>query len=167
MDSLGKKHSSLGPSGSFELLVAFLVGIGGGIFGNTEGVEDNQSCSEPNMEWEGRVLVWDERELEGKMGAWGVLVEVGKSSSNVTHCWGGFPLPRGGSWRRGVSAGRREEGCVKGKAGAGHGSGARESRRDGVGLRVDEGPSREVVLWSCGEDAVAGATVRVGAGRSG
>ena len=167
MDSLEKKHSSVGPSGSFELPVAFLVGIGGGIFGNTEGVEDNMSCSEPNIEWEGRVLVWDERELEGKMGAWGVLVEVGKSSSNVTHCWGGFPLPDGGSWRRGASAGGREEGCVKGKAGAGHGSGARESRGDSVGLRDLEGPSREVVLWSCEGDAAPGATFRAEVGRSG
>lgn len=47
-----KKQSSLGPSGSFGLLV--LLGMGGGKVGNTEGVEDNQSGSESNTEREGR-----------------------------------------------------------------------------------------------------------------
>lgn len=60
--------------------------MGGGRSGNTEGVEDNQSGSESNTEREGSVCVWDARELEGKMGASGALAEVGKSSSNVTHC---------------------------------------------------------------------------------
>lgn len=57
--------------------------MGGGRVGNTEGADDNQSGSESNTEREGRV--W---ELEGKMGACGVLVEGGKtkSSSKVTHC---------------------------------------------------------------------------------
>lgn len=53
MDSLGKKQSSLGPSGSFGLVVTVLVGMGGGGFGKTEGVEDNQSGSESNTEREG------------------------------------------------------------------------------------------------------------------
>lgn len=51
MDSLGKKQSSLGPSGSFGLVVPVLEGIGGG-GGKTEGVEDNQSGSESNTERE-------------------------------------------------------------------------------------------------------------------
>lgn len=47
--------SPLRPSGSFWLPVAVLVGLGGGIFGNTEGVSDNQSGSEVKNEQEGRV----------------------------------------------------------------------------------------------------------------
>lgn len=53
VDSLGKKQASLGPSGGFGLLVAVLVGMGGGRVGNTEGAEDNQSGSESNSEREG------------------------------------------------------------------------------------------------------------------
>lgn len=84
VDSLEKKQSSLGPPGGFGLPVTVLVGMGGGRVGNTEGPEDNQSGSESNTEREGRV--WDTRGVGGKMGACGVLVEDGKSSSNVTHC---------------------------------------------------------------------------------
>lgn len=91
MDSLGKKQLPLGSSGSFGLLVTVLVGMGGGRVGNTEGVEDNQSGSESNTEREGRV--W---EVGGKMGACGVFVDCGKSSSKVTHCWVGFPPAGGG-----------------------------------------------------------------------
>lgn len=43
----------MGPSGSFGLPVAVLVGMGGGRVGNTEGVADNQSGSESNTEREG------------------------------------------------------------------------------------------------------------------
>lgn len=53
VDFLGKKPLLLDASGSFGLLVAVLVGIGGGIFGNTACEEDNHSGSESNTEWEG------------------------------------------------------------------------------------------------------------------
>lgn len=55
MGSLGKKQLPAGPSGSFVLLVAVLVGMGGGSDGNTDVVEDNQSGSESNTERGGRV----------------------------------------------------------------------------------------------------------------
>lgn len=55
MESLGKKQLSLGPSGSFGLVVTVLVGIGGGRVGITEGAEDNQSGSESNTDRAGRV----------------------------------------------------------------------------------------------------------------
>ena len=139
----------MGPTGSFGLLVAVLDGIGGGSVGNTDGVEDNQSGSELNTEWEGRV--WD---LEGKTGTCGVLVEAGKSSSKVTHCWVDFPAG-GGDWRRGARVGGMEEGGARGKPGAGDGS--RGNRGAGVGLRVDEGPNRDMVLWSGAAGAAVGA----------
>ena len=50
MDSLGKKQSSMDPSGSFGLPVAVLVGMGGGWVGNNDGAADNQSGSELNTE---------------------------------------------------------------------------------------------------------------------
>lgn len=87
-----KKQLSLAPSGSFGILAAVLVGIGGGRFGNTEGAEDNQSGSESKTERDkGSVC-----KLEGKTGAGGdVLVENAESSSNVTHCLFGFPVVGG------------------------------------------------------------------------
>lgn len=80
-------------------LVAVLGAIGGGRFGNAEGVGDNQSGSESNNEREG-CCVWETREVDGKTGICGVLVRAGKSksSSKVTHCLVGFPPGRGG-WR--------------------------------------------------------------------
>lgn len=57
--------------------------MGGGISGNTEGVEDNQSSSESSTEW--GVWFWDSTEEEGKIGVSVVLVGGGKSSSKVTH----------------------------------------------------------------------------------
>lgn len=152
VDSLEKKQLSLGPSGSFGLPV--LVGMGGGRVGNPEGVEDNQSGSESNTEWEGRVRVWDTRELEGKMGTCGVLLAAGKSSSKVTHCWVCFP-PGGGGWRRGARAGGMEEGGARGKAGVEECSGAKGS--SGVGLRVDGGPNKDMVLWIWEAGAAAAA----------
>lgn len=53
MDSLGKKQLSLDPPGTFTLLVAVLVGMGGGSVGNAAGAEDSQSGSESNTEREG------------------------------------------------------------------------------------------------------------------
>lgn len=53
-----------------------------------------------------------------------VLVEGGKSksSSNVTHCWAGFPAG-GGGWLRGARVGGgMEEGGARGKAGTADGS---------------------------------------------
>lgn len=77
------------------------------------------------------------------MGACGVLVEGGKSSSKVTHCWVGFPPGRGG-WRRGARTGGMEEGGARGKAGAG----------TGVGLRVDGGPNRGMGVGAAAVAAV-------------
>lgn len=164
VDSLEKKQSSLAPPAGFGSLVPVLVGMGGGRVGNTEGPEDNQSGSESNTEQGGRVWVWDPRGAPGKMGACGVLVEDGKSSSKVTHCWGGF-APGGGNWRRGARAGGMEEGGASGKGGAGNGSRVRGSRGAGVGLRADDGLNRDIVLWrwEAGAAATGGAVV-VGAG---
>lgn len=67
--------------------------MGGGVFGNTEGVA-NQSGSELNDEQEDKV--WDAKELEGNFGVPRVLAEGGKSSSNVTHWRVGFPIAGGG-----------------------------------------------------------------------
>lgn len=53
--SLGKKLLLLGPSGSLGLIVAVLVGMGGGRVGNTPVAEDNQSGSKSNTERDGRV----------------------------------------------------------------------------------------------------------------
>lgn len=141
--------------------------MGGGRSGNTEGVEDNQSGSESNTERKGSVCVWDARELEGKMGASGALVDVGKSSSNVTHCWVGLPLPGGGGCRRGARAGGREEAGATGKAGAGDGSAVRENREAGVGLRADDGPNRDMLFWSWEAGAAPGAAAGAKVGLSG
>lgn len=91
----------------------------------------------------------DTRELDGKTGISGVFVGVGKSksSSKVTHCWAGFPAG-GGGWCRGAGAGVMEEGGARGKAGAGNESGLRENIGGGAGLRLDDGPNRDMVLWS-------------------
>lgn len=85
----------------------------------------------------------------------GVLLEVGKSSSKVTHCWFGFPAG-GGACRRGARAGGMEEGGARGKAGTGVGSGRRGIR--GVGSRVEDGPNSDIVLWSW-EEGAAGTAV--------
>lgn len=69
------------------------------------------------------------------MGAPGVLVEDGKSSSNVTHCRVGFPAAGGGTWLRGARAGGREEGGANGRAGAGHRSEERAKGGAGEDLR--------------------------------
>lgn len=100
------------------------------------------------------------------MGGCGFLVEGGKSSSKVTHCWVCFP-PEGGGWRRGARAGGMEEGGAKGKVGAVDGAGARGSRGTGVGFKVDDGPIRDMVLWSWEMGAVAGAAVGAEVGMSG
>lgn len=84
----------------------------------------------------------------------------------MTHCWVGFP-PGGGGWRRGARIGGIEEGGARGKAGAGAGSGARGRRGAGAGLRVDDGPNRDMVLWSWAVGAAAGAAVVAGVGMSG
>lgn len=128
--------------------------MGGGRFGNTGGVEDNQSGSESNAEWKG-LGVWDSRDLEGRMGASAALVEDETSSSKVTHC----RVVLGGGWRRGASACGREDGGAGGKAGAADGSGARGNRGAGVGLKVDDGPNRDMVLWSWEVGGAAGAAV--------
>lgn len=89
MDSLGKKQLSLDPPGTFTLLVAVLVGTGGGSVGNAGGTEDNHSGSESNTErGGGRVCAWGRREAEGRTEFCWVLAEEGilKSSSKVTHC---------------------------------------------------------------------------------
>lgn len=49
-----------------------------------------------------------------------------------------------------------DEGGARGKAGTGDGSGARGSRGAGVGLRVDDGPNRDMVLGSWEVGAAAG-----------
>lgn len=54
--------------------------------------------------------------------------------------------------------GRREEGNPTGKAGEGDGSAARGSKGAGSGLRLDDGPNRETVLWNW----VVGAAARAG-----
>lgn len=118
--------------------------MGGGRSGNTESVEDNQSGSESNA------CVWEAGELDGKVGASGALAEVGKSSSNVTHCWVGLPLPGGGGCRRGARAGGREEVGATGKVGAGDGSAVRENREHA-------GPNRDMLFWSWGAGAAPGA----------
>lgn len=51
-----------------------------------------------------------------------VLVEVGKSSSKVTHCWVSLLLAAGGGCWRGARGSGSEEGGARGKAGAGDGS---------------------------------------------
>lgn len=78
-----KKQLSLALSGSFGILAAVLVGMGGGRFGNTEGAEDSQSGSGSKTERDkGSVC-----RLEGKTGAGGdILLENAESSSKVTHC---------------------------------------------------------------------------------
>lgn len=48
-----KKQLSLAPSGSFGILAAVLVGMGGERFENTDGAEDSQSGSESKTEREG------------------------------------------------------------------------------------------------------------------
>lgn len=61
----------------------------------------------------------------------------------MTHCLVG--LPSGGT----------EEGGARGKAGTG--AGAKGNRGAGVvGLRVDDGPKRDMVLWSWEVGAAAG-----------
>lgn len=64
-----------------------------------------------------------------------------------------------------------EEGGARGKAGPEDRSAVRGSRGAGVGLRVDDGPNRDMVLWSweVGALARAGAEVagRAGVGMSG
>lgn len=60
-----KKQLPLVPSGSFGILAAVLLGMGGGRFGNTVGAEDSQSGSESKTEREeGSVC-----KLVGKTGA--------------------------------------------------------------------------------------------------
>lgn len=97
------------------------------------------------------------------MGACGVLVEGGnaKSSSKVTHCWVGFP-PGGGGWRRGARTVGMEEGGARGKEGTGDGLGAKGIRGAGVGLRVDDGSNRDVVLWSWKQGTAAAVGAELG-----
>lgn len=89
-----------------------------GKLGNAGCVDDNQSGSE--LEKEGGVRNWV---LEaGVAKGCNALVEVGKSSSKVTHCWVCLLLAvRGGCWR-GAMGGGREEGGARGRAGTGDGS---------------------------------------------
>lgn len=134
--------------------------MGGGIFGNTEAVEDNQSGSELKREQEARDWLWDGSELEGRIGALGDLVEDGKSSSNVTHCRAGFPNAGGGGWWRGVRAGGREEGGARGRAGARIGS--KENGKTEAGEDLTD-----MVLWTWDIGTVAGAAVGAGVGISG
>lgn len=104
--------------------------------------------------------------MEGKTGICGILVGAGKTklSSKVTHCWVGFP-PGGGSLHRGAAPNGVDEGCATGKGGADDRSAVRGSRSAGVGLRVDDGPNRDVVLWSWEVGAAAGgADIAGGAG---
>lgn len=92
------------------------------------------------------------------MGFCEVLLGDGKSSSKVTHCLAGFTTGAGG-WCRGTRIGGREEGNATGKAGAGDGSGVRGNKGAGSGLRLDESPNRDTVLWNWVVGAAAGAAV--------
>lgn len=76
----------------------------------------------------------------------------------MTQFWVG-----GGGWRRGARAGGREEGGARGKVGTG--DGARGSR--GAGSNEDDGPNRDMVLWSWELGAAAGAAGGAGVGMSG
>lgn len=60
-----------------------------------------------------------------------------------------------------------EEGRARGKAGTGDGSGTKGSIGGGVGLRLDDGPNRDMVLWSWEVGAAAGAAVGAEVGMSG
>lgn len=60
-----------------------------------------------------------------------------------------------------------EEAGARGRAGAGDCSGARGSRGTGEGLRLGEGPNRDMVLWSWEAGAAAGAAIGAGVGTSG
>ncbi len=60
-----------------------------------------------------------------------------------------------------------EEGGARGNAGAAEGSVARGSRGAGVGLRVGDGPNRDMVLWSWEVGAAAGAVVGAEVGMRG
>lgn len=91
------------------------------------------------------------RELEGKTGFCEVLLGGGKSSSKVTHCLGG--------WCRGATAGGRDEGATMGKVGGGDGLRARGSKEAGAGLRLDDGPNGDMVLWSWVVGTAVGAPV--------
>lgn len=84
-----------------------------------------------------------------------VLGGKSKSSSKVTHCLVCFPA-WGGGWRRGAKAGGREEGGARGKDGVGEGSVGRGSSRG-----ADDGPNRDVVLWSWEVGAGMGACVGI------
>lgn len=57
-----------------------------------------------------------------------------------------------------------EEGGARGKAGAGDKSAERGNKGAGVGLIVDDGPNRDVVLWSWRVGAPDGAEADGGAG---
>lgn len=123
---------------------AVLAGMGGGRFGKAGCVDDNQSGSE--LQKEGGVRVWV---LEaGTMEGCNALVEVGKSSSKVTHCWVCLLLAVGGGCWRGRGSGR-EEGGARGKAGAGDGSRGNSA--------AGGGPNRDMALARLWVEVGAGA----------
>lgn len=57
-----------------------------------------------------------------------------------------------------------DEGCARGKGGAEDKPAVRGSRGAGVRLRVDDGPNRDMVLWSWEVGAAAGGGADVAGG---
>lgn len=76
----------------------------------------------------------------------------------MTHCLDCFATGPGG-WCRGATAGGRDEGATMGKVGGGDGLRARGSKEAGAGLRLDDGPNRDMVFWSWVVGTAAGAPV--------
>lgn len=60
-----------------------------------------------------------------------------------------------------------EDGGARGRAGAVDESGARGNRGVGAGLREDDGPNKDMVLWSWEAGAAAGSVVGAEVGISG